>query len=359
MSRFVLLISLIGLHIFTSCSTGYPEFSCRVESDKYGMGPILGQNTISSTVEYAWSPDNSLILLRNETKLLHLLNLVDGNELAINNIDGRLGYGISWSPDGKWVAYSSTTITGSSRIEVAELDTGKTYQVGQAEASSWGAVWSPNSQQIAYSSDISGTVHIYITEQNNFDQSFLLVEESAWSPTWSPNGQELAFVSTMNGNEDIYTVDITSGKQIKVTDTTSCEQKPAWSPDGDEIAFISNQSGNWDLYATALHSGNPIQLTYTTTNEYQFSWSSDAEKIVYMYYEVLSSNDLRQEIAVLDLKTGTEMNITETVNSHESLPTWSLNNKSVAFLVYENQIWWVKMIDVVSGVQIRKFKISN
>ena len=66
--------------------------------------------------------------------------------------------------------------------------------------------------------------------------------------SWSPDGRWLAFVGERNGVFNLYRVAATGGEEQRLTSKAAYDDGPDYSPDGGWIYFNSNRSGNWDIW---------------------------------------------------------------------------------------------------------------
>jgi Tol biopolymer transport system component len=107
--------------------------------------------------------------------------------------------------------------------------------------------WSPDGRFIAYSSDKSGNFDIWVQPVGGGDA--VQVTKSAaheWQPDWSPDGNQMVFRSERDGG-GLFVVPVLGGRERRVS---PFGYRPRWSPDGTKILFLkagSNLStfGSW------------------------------------------------------------------------------------------------------------------
>jgi DNA-binding winged helix-turn-helix (wHTH) protein len=101
--------------------------------------------------------------------------------------------------------------------------------------------WSPDGRFIAYSSDRSGNFDIWV--QPVGEGNAIRVTNSTahdWQPDWAPEGNRLVFRSERDGG-GLFVVPALGGNERKVS---SFGYRPRWSPDGTQILFYSSILSN-------------------------------------------------------------------------------------------------------------------
>ncbi len=115
----------------------------------------------------------------------------------------------TFSPDGKYLAYSAWRAGGYRDIRLVDLANGKVTEV---------------------------------THDRSLDTN----------PTWSPDGSRLYFASDRSGIFNIYELRIDGGALRQVTNVRTLAAMPAISPDGRTLVYVGYTSAGYDLYAMPL-----------------------------------------------------------------------------------------------------------
>ncbi len=168
-------------------------------------GPTRNLTNTSNAHErnVEWSPDGKYIA--------YISDATGEDELYIMAADGKsrgvqlttkgnnYKYGLTWSPDSKKIGFSDRQQT----LYFVNIDTKEVTKVAHSDVNEiTGEVWSPNSKYIAYSSSNfkqTSVVYIYSLEDK---KSYPVTEEwfDSFSPCFSSNGKYLFFVSDRTFN---------------------------------------------------------------------------------------------------------------------------------------------------------------
>jgi len=153
----------------------------------------------------------------------------------------------AWSPDGEWLALSSTR-DGNQEIYVVRPDGKDLKRLTSDPAIDAHPAWSPDGKQVVFATSRWGDLELAAI---NADGSGLvrLTESPGIDdyPVWSPDGQRLAFTTNRDGNLEIYTCDPGGKNARNLTRHPAIDNFPAWTPGGD-VTFVSNRDGGFDLY---------------------------------------------------------------------------------------------------------------
>jgi Tol biopolymer transport system component/DNA-binding winged helix-turn-helix (wHTH) protein len=147
-----------------------------------------------------------------------------------------------------------------------------------------GATWSPDSRFIAYSSNRGGKFDIWVQQVSGGDPVQITRETGQnWQPDWSPDGKYIAYRSEA-GDGGLFIVPALGGAGMK-RKIASFGYYPRWSADSSQILFQSTQFG-WlnRLYVANLEGAPPREvLTQLATNSHvtamSAAWHPDGKRI--------------------------------------------------------------------------------
>ena len=192
---------------------------------------------------------------------------------------------ISWSGDGRRIAYTSEDFDGRRTVQHVDLNTlaGEPVLFGSDGESD--PAWSPTEDLIVFAKlDAEGaSTGIFLRDPSNVNIIQLTAGPHHF-PTWSPDGGRIAYVSTQNdGQQDIYVVTVSplgpTSEPLRLTQHGSDDYKPAWSRDGSSIAFISDRSGNADVYTIVPDGSGLTKITQNAVNELSVKWGPDGSLV--------------------------------------------------------------------------------
>jgi TolB protein len=240
----------------------------------------------------------------------------------------------SWSPDGRWLAFTAFDSTGRRpEIRIVSRDGGPSRILVEGVAPSW----SHDGSKLAFMVSGKRAIATDWTRPGRNDErvAFVrldqpeVVEEvgaGLW-PRWSPTDDRLAFASRQGASWDIFVRSADGMSLARLSDNPAMDTEPFWTPDGREVIFLSNRGVRWDLYRVpADGSIAPRRLTNHPSREDGASLSPDASRIAFTDQPGRPSS----RILILDLAS-------EVVRPllHDPLgdrdPAWSPDGRAIAF----------------------------
>ena len=155
------------------------------------------------------------------------------------------GKAFAWSPDGKQIAFVSST-ADESAAEANGDPMVITRYLYKPDAGEGLTRFNDNRRLHIFLVDISSKQVRQLTH-GNYDEH---------SIDWSPDGKQLVFASNREPNQDeffnydLFTLQLADSSIHRLTATEYCEYDPVWSPDGKTIAYLSTRRGLTDRETT-------------------------------------------------------------------------------------------------------------
>src|SRR5262249_23023207 len=137
---------------------------------------------------------------------------VDGTTASELTHDRAYHSSPAWSPDGKWLVYTSDDDGRSINLSILNLETGATSPLTQGTDVNIDPVWAPDGRRIAFvSTRPAGHFNLFVmdvaggkagqiaqlTEDNRYgrDRLYFGDYDLYIEPTWSRNGREIILLS--------------------------------------------------------------------------------------------------------------------------------------------------------------------
>jgi serine/threonine-protein kinase len=112
----------------------------------------------------------------------------------------------SWSPDGRLVGMKGGHLwvysPGASDPPRSELFTSQAIELQP--------MWSPDGRWLAYSSNATGRSEVYVRPMSGSGEAVTVSADGGSSPAWNPNGRELFFVESSQGHARMMSVDVST-----------------------------------------------------------------------------------------------------------------------------------------------------
>ena len=219
----------------------------------------------------------------------------------------------AWSPDGKSLAYSTDSSTGSMAIVIRNLHTGKTRTLTQPfTGPEVQLAWSPDGKKIAFMDTLdleSGAREMYVADvaTGQFQKVWGAANSAGLTinsdfepgrPSWGPDSNTIALAVLQQysnrfreGVSKIGTVNATTGafneyfadptRPYETISNRVEDDGPVWSPNGKFMAYVMDNV--LQVVPVDPATGAPTGAARPLTREAadQLSWSGDSRHILY------------------------------------------------------------------------------
>jgi Tol biopolymer transport system component len=266
----------------------------------------------------AFSPDGKTLAfgrVRPQGPLnidIHVVGVAGGEPKPLT-VGTRWLQGLTWTPDGRGILFSSdrdgerrlwNVSLSDTRLEVlpaarsepslptiARQGHGLAYVTRETDLNIWrirgplaehpGGLatkliastrfdadpqYSPDGTRIAFSSDRSGKAEIWECDSEGHNPVQLTslgnspADESGM-PRWSPDGLHIAFGNPTAGPGNVYVMDVESRQRCTLSTGRPNWTRPSWSHDGRWIYFGSNRDGEYQIWKVSAEGVTARQLT--------------------------------------------------------------------------------------------------
>jgi Tol biopolymer transport system component len=295
---------------------------------------LLSAHVPADSGPLSWSPDGKWIAyagsaLPADSHLLHLLSVETLEIKQISHVTGCLEEGMpAFSHSGKQLAYIcllkkndnefgiySVVTSGGSPSLVAKFTHGWNLPGGMA--------WTGDDKKLILSRPKPGT-ELELCELTLSDGSFRKLPlgqdaGSAFTPAISRKGDKLAYAVDFN-HVDILRKDLLhpEGAATMLLSSTHDQLSPQYSPDGKHIAFSSNRGGISAIWMSDADGTHPVLVSDVKSSDAGTPrWSPDGQKIAFD-----SRHSGHPEVYIVDISARLPRKVMTNL-ADMSTPSWS------------------------------------
>ena len=285
---------------------------------------------------------------------LWIMDLATQKSIRVGGEKDR-GSGPVWSPDGKVLAFVGkqgerhglmiAKTDGSDVTELVSPEGSNSPLPGMGNQISW----SPEGKQIAY---ISSTPDDRAAEVSGDP---LVITRYLYKPDAGEG------MTRFNDNRrlHIFVVDVGSKQTRQLTKGNTDEHSIDWSPDGKELLYLTNPEPNqdeffnYDVFALKLADNSFRRITATEFNEYNPQWSPDGKRILFRgTRRGLTDRETTMEdthVWVMNLDGSDRREIGAVIDQRQGSPKWAPDGNSVYFTVQERGSNYLVRLPISGG----------
>lgn len=300
-------------------------------------------NRGSGIASLSWSPDGKTLAFSEESSAGDAYNI---SMLSVESLEKRkltspiaTHYGDffpAFSPHGKTLALRRSRVGFVGDIYLVPIAGGEPKRLTFDDAGINGLDWTPDGKDIVFSSNRLGASGLWRISASGGEPERLPVGRggtglSAFiaSPSISRQAKRLAY-EQISINTNIWRLEVPgsegrSSPPTRLISSSQREGEPHISPDGERIAFHSTRSGNMEVWACDSDGSNPVQLTSLNSFSGSARWSPDGQEIAFD-----SISEGNTDIYVVSAEGGLPRRLT-TEDSNDIVPSWSRDGKWIYF----------------------------
>jgi len=194
----------------------------------------------------AWSPDSrrlAYVSFEGNKSSVFIQTLRTGNRIQVSSKPGING-APSFSPDGSRLVLTLGGIDGNLDIYVLDINSRQTSRLTTHRAIDTEGSWSPDGKFVYFTSDRSGGPQIYRVPATGGSAERVTFEGSYNArPRLSPDGSKLAMVHNDRGNYRIAVFDM-ERRDLLVLSAGRQDESPSFAPNSDTLIYATRQGRN-------------------------------------------------------------------------------------------------------------------
>jgi len=302
------------------------------------------------------------------------------------------------SPDGKWVAYTLTTVDSvkdkrNTDIWMISWNGKEDIQLTNNAEDESSPRWSPDGKYLSFISSRNDAKEkqLWLMDRRGGEgKKITEIKSEIQDYAWSPDGRKILLTIADKEPEDtskskttkpyvidryqykqdiegyrhlklykhLYLFDISTKKLDTITRGNYNEESAVWSSDGSQIAFVSNhtedpdKNENTDIYVMDAKPGAAVkQITVWTGSDQSPRWSPDGKWIAYTRSSANTDYFMYDQpvLAVISKDGGEPKLLSLSLDRPVMNPRWSKDGKSIIALVEDDRQQYVAGFSVANG----------
>jgi Tol biopolymer transport system component len=255
-----------------------------------------------------------------------------------------------WSPDGKYLAYSTPSAASSSRfstLSIQSVETGKVRELHPRLNYFQWPRWSPDgSAFVVQGTDLKGRQGIHRIDARSGDTDLLVLNGGA--PQWAPDGKRIYYSRASSdpnakGDRAIIERDLASGDEHELLRRKDIQgQSVSVSPDGRYLSCITYDPVTKEglLVTLPVAGGEPQELLRLPFGGRFTAWTPDGRSILFTK-NISSTGDEGNEVLMIPTAGGQAKKIDFGPGAIRGLRVQAGGNKVVFFTPGTNtaEVW--------------------
>jgi Tol biopolymer transport system component/DNA-binding winged helix-turn-helix (wHTH) protein len=289
----------------------------------------------------SWSADGRLIAFTESHESdptrawISAFSLSDSSVQEISSPPpGWIDRSPSYSPDGKRLAFIRSAVAGvSNDIYVMAANGGPAKRLTFDHRPMSGSLaWTSDSREIVFASARSGEMGLWMVAAEGCIPMPVAgpVGEASW-PTIPSRTDSTLVYEQGTGKADVWRLDLKDAKHpqrapFALVSEKGDKMRPQLSPDGEKVVFESNRLGFWDIWTCDVDGSRCDQITSLHGTAGRARWSPNGRYLAFEFHP-----NERSEIYIVEVPGGVPRLLPTIPGSDNLSPSWSRDGKWIYF----------------------------
>lgn len=329
-------ISGMDTGVYLIPALGGPERKLRSIRIPVGFHTVDTWSPFGSISPISWSPDGKSIafvdsLAPTDSLRVHLLSLETLESKLIPHVAECVNEWLpAFSHYGEQLAYFCLLKTAPNEVGIYSLPVlGGPPRLVTRFTTGWswptGLAWTANDKGLILSRPQPGTANELdeVSLADSLLRKLALGQGTVYAAI-SAKGDKLAYAVGLPRHIDIWRKDLLHPEvaAVKLISSTHAQNAPQYSPDGKHIAFASSRGGLWQIWMSDADGTHPVRLSDAKSAAAGSpSWSPDSKKLAFDSWQ----SD-HPEVYIVDLSERMPRRVVTNL-SVMFVPSWSHDGK--------------------------------
>jgi len=207
--------------------------------------------------------------------------------------------------------------------------------------------FSPDNETIIFTSYQRGNPDLFLLDLTSGKNTRLTEEALNITPSYSSDGTKVAFGHSVEGNPEVFVLELQTRKKRRITVSPGVDTSPSFSPNNREICFTSDRGGAPQVYVMNADGGDLRRLTYSGDYNDAPDWSPKGDLIAFQ-----SKIGGEFQICTIAVDGSQFQQWTSGPGSNES-PSWAPDGRHIVFSSTRHGGSHLFCLDIVSGSVVK------